>query len=135
VIVVDASALVDLLLAGPKAREVARHLAAHLGDLRAPHLVDVELVHALRRLVGRGEITPERAERALARLERLVIHRYPHPPLVRRAWALRANVSAYDAMHVALAEALGEDGIPLLTADRRLAAAVRDRTGVAVLLV
>jgi predicted nucleic acid-binding protein len=130
-IVVDASALVDLLLLRAGASNVAGHLRTHRRDLHAPHLLDVEVVHALRTSVARRALAPERADAALDDFEGLDIHRYPHGALLRRAWGLRANMTAYDATYVTLAEALGS---ALLTADRRLASAVRAHTGVPVLL-
>jgi predicted nucleic acid-binding protein len=86
--------------------------------LAAPQVVDLEVVIALRRLLHRGELSLTAAERALGRLQRLRIERHTHPPLLPRIWGLRTNVTPHDAAYVALAEALG---VPLLTADARLA--------------
>ena len=133
-LVVDASALTELVL-GRAAGEVAgEHMAAHGFALHAPHLVDVEVLSALRRLVASGETTAARAGEAIADLLDLPIERYPHDILVPRLWALRNNFSAYDASYVALAEAIADEPVPLLTADARLAAAVKDLLAVPVLL-
>src|SRR4051812_9795979 len=132
-LVVDASALTELVL-GRAAGEVAgEHMAAHGFALHAPHLVDVEVLSALRRLVATGETTAARAEEAIADLLDLPIARYPHDVLVPRIWQLRENFSAYDGTYVALAEALAEESVPLLTADARLARAVDTHCDVPVL--
>lgn len=114
-IVVDASAAVSGLLRAGPARE---HLSATA--LHAPHIVDIEVVEALRRLVLRNAVLAPDAARAIATWSSLGLHRYPTAGMIDRVWALRHNVSAYDAAYVALAEVLG---CSLLTADRRLAAA------------
>ena len=86
----------------------------------APHLVDAELGQAIRGLVLRGLLDVHAAERSIRLGEALVIERYPHPPLRPRAWELRANVSFYDGLYVALAEARS---LALVTADAKLAQA------------
>jgi predicted nucleic acid-binding protein len=134
-LVVDASAVIELLLARPAAEEVARHVAEHAYDLHAPQLLDIEVLNALRRLVQLGQTSTERAGEAVIDLLDLPIERYPHDILVERAWALRDNLTAYDAAYVALAEAVTEGGAPLLTTDARLAHAARAQTSVAVVLV
>ena len=88
------------------------------GDLHAPHLIDVEILHALRGMTMRGELTDDRAADARTDFADTALLRYPHEPLGDRIWELRHNLSAYDAAFVALAEALG---VPLLTCDGRLA--------------
>jgi len=113
---------------------VSEHLASHGFALHAPHLVDVEVLSALRRLVSSGEATAERAAEAIADLHDLPIERYPHDILVPRIWQLRENFSAYDASYVALADGLADEPVPLLTADGRLARAVTDHVDVPVLL-
>jgi len=133
-LIVDASAIGDLLLRRPIGKVVARHLREAEFDLHAPHLMDVEVLSALRRVVATGETTPERADEAVADLLDLPIERYAHEPLVWRIWELRHNLSAYDAVYVALAEAIVEGGAPLLTADIRLARAVGAHTDLRVIL-
>jgi len=120
VIVVDASALLEALLRTPAAEAVERRLFGARKTLYAPHLLDVEVAQVLRRYAVTGEIDPERGRAALADLADFPLRRYPHDFLLPRVWALRNNLTAYDAVYVALAEALET---PLLTRDRRLAAA------------
>jgi predicted nucleic acid-binding protein len=123
VTVLDASAAIDLLLdAPPFATEVRERVVAARDDLHAPHLLDVEVAQVLRRFVLGGGIPVDRAERALERLGQLRINRYPHLRLLPRALELRRNLTAYDGVYVALAEALGAS---LLTRDARLARAAR----------
>jgi predicted nucleic acid-binding protein len=124
VIVVDASALLEALLRTPAADVVGLRLFAPGETLHAPHLLDVELAHVIRRYAAAGEIDGERGRAALADLADLRLLRYPHDILLPRIWDLRHNLSAYDAAYVALAEALDA---PLITRDRRLAAAVGHR--------
>jgi predicted nucleic acid-binding protein len=124
VIVTDASAMVEVLLRFPAAEAIETRLFAPGETLHAPHLLDVEVAQVVRRYVGRGEIDRERGRRALAILADLPVRRYPHVPLLPRIWALRDNLTAYDAAYVALAEALDA---PLLTRDARLATAAGDR--------
>ena len=133
-LVVDATAVTELLLGRPAGDSVARHVADHGSALHAPHLVDVEVLSALRRLVTSGQATVARAEEAIADLLDLPIERYPHDILVPRVWQLRENFSAYDASYVALAEALADEPVPLLTADARLARVAEDHADVRVVL-
>jgi predicted nucleic acid-binding protein len=133
-LVVDASALTELVLGRAAGEVVGEHLAGHGFALHAPHLVDVEALSALRRLVATGEMTAARAGEAISDLLDLPIARYPHDILVPRVWELRENFSAYDASYVALAEAVADEPVPLLTADARLARAVADLLDVPVLL-
>lgn len=118
-IVLDASVLANLLADdGPDGR-VARELVGGESDVAAPDLVDVETVSVLRKRWLAGDLTERRFSLAVDDLQTLAIIRYPTLPLMRRAYELRANVTAYDATYVALAEGLG---CPLFTADARLAA-------------
>jgi predicted nucleic acid-binding protein len=87
-------------------------------ELHAPHLIDLEILQTLRRLVQVGAVPVARAEAALVNLGILAIVRYSHFPMLQRIWSVRANVTPYDASYVALAELLGA---PLLTLDGRLA--------------
>ncbi|MDB5439758.1 MAG: Toxin 1 domain [Caulobacteraceae bacterium] len=119
-IVVDSSALLEVLLQAPAAGLVEARLAAADRALHAPHLLDVEIAQVVRRLVAINQVGPARARTALTHLVELPITRYPHDALLTRIWELRANLTAYDAAYVALAESLDA---PLLTRDQRLAAA------------
>lgn len=118
-IVVDASAVVAVLSARRPSRQLVDRLAAD-GDLHAPHLLDVEVLHALRHMTARGVLSLDRAQDVRADFADLVVMRYPHAPLADRVWELRHNVTAYDGLFVALAEALG---VPLISCDARLASA------------
>lgn len=104
-IVVDASALLEFLLQTSLGARVEARLFRDDDELHAPHLVDVEIVQALRRLVRSGEVAAGRAGEAIADLTDLDLHRHAHLDLLARVWKLRDNISAYDAMYVALAEA------------------------------
>jgi len=119
-IVIDASAVLEVLLRTSAAKSIEDRLFAPDQTAHAPHLIDVEVAQVIRRYVANGEIDAERGREALADLTDLPLWRHPHDFLLPRIWALRNNLTAYDAAYVALAEAL--DG-PLLTRDRRLAAA------------
>ena len=117
-LVVDTSAVLTAL-AGGAPPALLRRLGED-GDLHAPHLLDTEILHALRRLTQTGDITADRAADIRTDMADLAVTRYPHEPVSDRVWALRENLTAYDATFVALAEALG---VPLVTCDRRLAGA------------
>ena len=119
-IVIDASALLEALLRTPAAREVEKWLFDPGQTLHAPHLLDVEVAQVVRRYAAIGEINSDRGRAALDDLADFPLHRYSHDFLLPRIWELRNNLTAYDAAYVALAEALDA---PLLTRDRRLAAA------------
>jgi predicted nucleic acid-binding protein len=134
-LVVDASAVVELLLGRAAAGDVERHVVAHDYLLHAPHLLDVEVLSALGRVVATDQATSERGAEALADLGDLPIERYPHGPLMLRAWEMRDNLPAYDAAYLTLAELLREDGAALLTADARFAHAARQQGRADVLLV
>lgn len=117
-LVIDTSAVLAAL-AGADPPGLVPRLAGD-GDLHAPHLLDTELLHALRRLVAHGALSPDRAADLRTDFAELAVSRYPHEPLNDRVWDLRANLTAYDATFVALAEALG---VPLVTCDARLTGA------------
>jgi predicted nucleic acid-binding protein len=116
--VVDASVVVDLLVEHPRTGAVRSALEGV--EAVAPELLDAEVLHAVSRYVRRGEVSGERARRALALLLDAEIERFPIAPLVMDAWELRHNLSAYDALYVSLARALA---CPLITCDRALAGA------------
>ncbi len=117
-VVIDASALVVLLLRLPGAAAVERELARD--DVVAPAHIDAEVLSALARLCRHDAVDAPRAEQAIVALRRARITRMALAPLLEGAWARRQNVSADDALYVALATRLG---CGLLTADRRLAGA------------
>jgi predicted nucleic acid-binding protein len=129
VIVVDASAVLELLLRTPAADGLARRLLHDDASLEAPHLLDLEVAQVIRRFWIAGSITAARAQEALSDFRDLRIHRHPHEPLLSRVWELRHNLTSYDAAYVALAEALGA---PLLTRDTRLASAPGHRAVVEI---
>lgn len=116
-IVVDTSAVVDLLLESPANTTLVERLGS-VAEMHAPHLIDVEFLSVLRRLVGRDMLTAARAAVARRRFSQLPLHRYPHHPLGDRVWALRSTITAYDGQFIALAELLR---LPLVTSDARLA--------------
>jgi predicted nucleic acid-binding protein len=119
-VVVDASAL---LLAGAEAADPdAAALRSRLtGETaHAPHLIDAEIGNALRRLVLRGHIPEDLAAHVLTLAPLYVDQRHDHGPFAAAAWSMRANVTYYDALYIALAASLD---VPLLTADARLARA------------
>jgi predicted nucleic acid-binding protein len=118
-IVVDASAILEVLLHTPSAAGVSRRLFAARETLHAPHLLDLEVAQALRRYWLWGELTPERGLEALADLADFPLIRYQHDLFLHRIWELRRNVTAYDAAYLALAEALDAR---LVTRDKALAA-------------
>jgi predicted nucleic acid-binding protein len=115
-IVIDASALVELLLRGSTAPSVEQRLTVD-NSLHAPQLLDLEVVQVLQRHEARRQIDPKRCQEALDDLISLSLFRHPHDHLLPRVWQLRHNLTAYDAVYVALAEYLSA---PLLTRDRRL---------------
>jgi predicted nucleic acid-binding protein len=126
-LVVDAGAMVQLLLRMPGADRAWQALESAGDDLHAPELFDVEVLSVLRKLVLRGAVTDERASEAVADLQKLGILRHSHAELLNRAWALRGAFTPYDALYVALTESLG-DMAALLTSDRRLGRAVSRQT-------
>jgi predicted nucleic acid-binding protein len=128
-LVVDASAVVEVLLGTPAAAAIERRLFDAGETLHAPHLLDIEVAHAVRRYAARGEIDAQRGRMALTDLGDFPLFRYPHDPLLLRVWDLRNNLTAYDAVYVALAEELG---VPLITRDRRLAGAAGHHARIAL---
>jgi predicted nucleic acid-binding protein len=118
-VVVDTSAVLAALAERTPDCELVQRLADD-GDMHAPHLIDIEILQALRGLVRGGKLSADRAEDVRTDVAALAITRYGHEPLADRVWALRDNLSAYDAVFVALSEALE---VPLITCDARVAAA------------
>jgi predicted nucleic acid-binding protein len=116
--VVDASAILEVLLQTPAARRVSRVLFAAGQTLHAPHLIDLEIAQVLRRYVRSASISTDRGAEALSDFLDLPLTRYPHFVLLTRVWQMRHNLTAYDAAYLALAEALDA---PLITRDRVLA--------------
>ncbi len=119
-IVVDASALLEVLLRTPAAKSIEGRLFAPDQTLHAPHLLDVEVAQVVRRYAANGDISADRGRAALTDLAEFPLTRYAHALLLARIWDMRNNLTAYDAAYVALAEAL--DAL-LLTRDKRLAGA------------
>lgn len=119
-IVIDASALLEVLLVTEAGVRIQDRVFRKGETLHAPHLIDVEIAQVIRRYGLAGEVDEVRGEEALEDLADFPMARYPHHVLLPSIWALRGRVTAYDASYVALAQALGA---PLLTRDKRLAAA------------
>lgn len=99
-------------------------------SLHAPHLIDIEVTQVLRRYALAGIASVSRCEEGLAAFALFRVSRHSHASLLARVWQLRSNLTAYDAVYVALAESLGAT---LLTGDRRLANAPGIRAPVEVL--
>ncbi len=119
-IVLDASACLELLLGTPTGNEVAKWIQPREEDVHAPHLLDLEIAQTLRRYVMKRGLAATRAELALQHLRQMDFERHGHDLLLPRIWSLRDNLTAYDAVYIALTEVLKAT---LLTTDRKLAAA------------
>ena len=117
-IVADASAIIEWLIGGSRGQAVGLALTGR--DIHAPAHLDVEVAQVTRRLALNSVITPARGRAMLELLAEAPIRRIPVAPLLPRVWALRGNLTAYDAAYVALAEALPA---PLLTFDRKIPSA------------
>jgi len=120
VIVLDASAAIEWLLQSPAGIKIEKRLFSPSESLHAPHLLDVEVAQVLRRYVRENIISAQRGQEALEDLTDVPLSRYPHDFLIPRVWELRAALTAYDAVYVALAELLDA---PLLTCDGKIASA------------
>ena len=118
-LVVDTSAVISALTGRPPSEALIELLATD-GDLTAPHLIDIEFLHALRRLVLGRQLSEDRTADARSDFADLAITRYEHTLVADRVWELRHSLTAYDATFVALAELLDA---PLVTFDARLARA------------
>ncbi len=122
-IVVDASGIVDVVLdVRPHSLHVAEILLEHASDIHAPHLLDAEVGQVIRRYLLDGQMPKTRVDEAIEILGDLRITRHGHAGFLPRALALRRNLTVYDALYVALAEALGA---ALVTRDGRLARSAR----------
>ena len=117
-LVIDASAAVELLMASPNGSAIEDHLFSSGEPLAAPQLIDVEVLHVIRRFYRTGVLTVERSEQALEDFGDLPIRRYGHELLRSGMWRLRNSVTAYDAAYIALAELLQA---PIVTCDGKLA--------------
>lgn len=117
-IIVDASAVVEFLLATPVGASVGKRIVDPTVEVAAPCLLDVEVSQAIRRCFLAGIISNVRAAKCIEHLADFNALRWPHEPLLPRIWALRHNFTAYDAAYIALAEGLGSS---LLTCDSSLA--------------
>ncbi len=118
-LVVDASALFEVVADTPSSETIRAHLARDT-DQAAPHLIDAEVLAVIQTHHRRSALDDTAAAQAVDDLRAWPGERWSHRPLLARAWELRANLRGYDALYVALAEALGAT---LLTLDRRLAGA------------
>lgn len=129
-IVVDASAMVALLLRTSAAPAIEARLFGEQQALHAPELIDVEVTQVLRRYSISGQLDTERGRTVMTDLMEFPMTRHPHGVLMQRVWELRHNLSAYDAVYLALAESLDA---ALLTDDQRLVTATRRHSWVQVL--
>jgi predicted nucleic acid-binding protein len=127
-VVIDASAVIDILLGGDRAERLESQLADE--HWVAPELIDAEVLHTLRGFERVGRIDDERAGGAVDDLGDMPIERFGHRELVPIVWELRHNATAYDAMYIALATVLD---CPVVTTDRRLAG--MPRLGIVVTVV
>ncbi len=118
-IVVDSSVVVDLILnIEPYFDKISERILNESPNLFAPYLLDAEVTQILRKFTLNGKITTSRANTAIEDYKDLPITRYPHLPLLNRAFELRNNLTVYDALYLTLAEALE---VSLLTRDNSFA--------------
>lgn len=110
--------IVELVLGTRTGTRVRRRLSNPQISLHSPELVDLEVLNVLRRFTSSDTVGPARVAAAVERLGELDLRRHRHGPLLQRIWSWRANLTAYDAAYVTLAEVLGG---PLLTTDTRMA--------------
>lgn len=123
-LVVDTSAVIDVLTGQPDGEGVRDMLLTEHAAVHAPAVLDLEIVSTARRLERAGHLSGDRARDLFEDLAALDIERHPLPPLTAMVWSTRQWARVADGYYVALAAALR---VPLLTTDRRLARAVRDR--------
>ncbi|SRR5579871_3785704 len=126
----DASAVVYGLLRQPGSKSATDRMFAADAQLHAPHLLDLEVIQTLRKLERAGDLDRDRVAVLLDDYAHLPITRYSHVLFISRIWELRRNLTAYDSAYVALAESLG---VPLVTRDKRLAAAPGHRARIELL--
>lgn len=126
-IVLDASAAIDWLLQTASGQRIETRIYSRGESLHAPHLLDLEVVQVLRRLVRETAVSAQRADQAIQDLMSLRVTRYPHFVFLPHIWRLRNNFSAYDAAYVALTEKLGAT---LITRDARLASVSAPRISI-----
>jgi len=119
-IVIDASAALELVLQTVKGTQVGVLALAPEERLHSPHLIDIEVAQTLRRLTQAKGLTVRRAEQALSDFSNLAIERHDYRDLIWRVWKLRDALTVYDGVYLALAEALDA---PLLTCDGKLSRA------------
>lgn len=118
VVVLDASAVVELVVGTRAGARIIQRISDPGTSLHSPELLDLEVLHVLRRYERTGAVSSTRADEAYRNLLDLDVRRHGHEPLLSRIWSRRHNLTAYDAAYVTLAEILDA---PLLTTDRRLA--------------
>jgi predicted nucleic acid-binding protein len=126
-IVLDASVVLEVLLATQVGKEITSLIFTGEETLHAPHLVDLEVAQVLRRYHADGDLSSDRGGVALQDLGVFPLKRYPHDLFLGRIWEMRDSVTAYDAAYIALAEALPAR---LFTRDRKLANASGHRAEV-----
>lgn len=131
-IVLDASAACELLLRGAAEQQLIDLVLAEGASVHAPDLMSVEVTHVIRRMVLTGSMSVERAGELREDLADLPVNCHPSRPLLDRAWELRDNVTVYDALYVALAEALDAE---LVTADHGLARAAANASSISITAV
>ena len=127
---VDSSVIVEALVSATEVGARARDSLNGASQLFAPHLLDVEVTSAVRRLVRAGRVESGLAATAVVQLGQLDIERLPHQPFLSRIWQLRDRLSAYDAAFVAVAEATAT---ALLTTDAAIARTPGLRCGIEVI--
>jgi predicted nucleic acid-binding protein len=129
--VLDASTALELLLKTPRGERAALRVLNPNESLHAPYLLEIEFLHALRRLNHSGGLSAAVAQQAIGDLDDLPLWLHPQGELLMRIWELRSSLTAYDAAYVALAELLE---MPLITCDAKLARSHGHRARIEVLV-